>query len=110
VRAKPKMRKPPLAHCNFSGGETAITASVPTHESVSVKMYFNQKIIVINNCWGAWWRRHFRTNNECLFTRGQSQCCFFTSLLLFLERGVRRVCELVGLDCGSTDFKNKHSR
>jgi hypothetical protein len=30
-------------------------------------MYFNQKIIVINNRWGEARRFVFYTNNECLF-------------------------------------------
>lgn len=70
---KPKMRKPPLAHCTiFLVVKQQLHQSPPSPSaalSVSDKMYFNQKIIVINNRWSArrQRRRRFYTNNECLF-------------------------------------------
>jgi hypothetical protein len=36
-------------------------------------MYFNQKIIVINNRWGEARRFVFYTNNECLFFTWSNQ-------------------------------------
>ena len=96
------MRKPPLARCMsfffavfvgtqpLSGGETAITAQ----KSVSDKMYFNQKIIVINNRWGEarWWRLFFEHKQRVfIFHVVKPNCCYFCGPL-----NGRGLCEFGG--------------
>lgn len=64
------MRKPPLAHCTIFLVAKRQLQLNELSLGGSDKMYFNQKIIVINNCpegGTSVWRRFLYTNNECLF-------------------------------------------